>query len=116
MPTRTLTANRLGDRTEIVTWAGLLNTDDGSPYERVDFPDRSVQVSGTFGTGGTVVIQGTNNGTAWHTLTDPQGNALSFTAAGLEQVQELTRQIRPLVTGGDGTTNLVVTMLTRGGR
>lgn len=114
MAERALTVTTQTARSQVVVWTGLLNTDTGAPFERTDYSDRSVQVTGTFGTGGTLVIQGSNNGTNWSTLTDPQGNALSFTAAGLEQVQELVRFLRPNVTGGDGTTSLVVTMLARG--
>jgi len=73
---------------------------DSSPQavELVEFADRSVQVVGTFN-GGTVAIQGSNNGVDWATLTDPQGNSLSVTSARLEQIQELTRYIRPSLTG-----------------
>jgi hypothetical protein len=44
-------------------------------------------------------------------VTDPQGNALSFTTAKIECISELVRYIRPRVTGGDGTTSLTVTAL-----
>lgn len=95
------------DNSHIVSWAALTTTDDvGSALEMAGSPDRSVQVIGTFGVGGTCVIQGSNDGTNYATLTDPQGNALSFTATGLEAVTELTRYIRPRITAGDGTTSL----------
>ena len=102
-----------------VAWAGL--TFDAAPnisgvrYTNIAFADRSVQVTGTFGVGGRVLLQGSNDGTNWVTLNDPQANALSFTAAGLEAVLELTQYIRPTVNAGDGTTSLTVTM-TFGGR
>lgn len=95
------------DRVHIVSWVGLLNGDDGSPIAMAGSPDRSVQVLGTFGTGGTIVFEGSNDGgTTYFTLTDPQGNAISKTAAAGEQVVELTGLVRPRVTAGDGTTNL----------
>jgi hypothetical protein len=89
------------------------NGETGDPLPFTKYADRSVQVSGTFGAGGTVVVQGSNNGTNYHTLTDPQGNALSFTAAGLEQITEVVKFIRPSVTAGDGTTSLTVTIAAR---
>lgn len=106
-------SNRWNEDCHTAQWTGLLNTDDGVPLEQPSSNDRSVQVTGTFGSGGTVVIEGSNDGTNYQTLTDPQGNALSVTAARLKQISELTRFIRPRVTGGDGTTNLTVTMLIR---
>jgi len=75
--------------------------------------DRSVQVTGTFGAGGNLRIEGSNDGTNYSALTDPQGNALDFTATKIEGVLELTRYIRPRATAGDGTTSLTVTMILR---
>lgn len=71
------------------------------PFEWVEWADKSVQVIGTFN-GGTVVIEGSNDGTNWVTLSDPQGNALSKTAAFLEQILEATRYVRPRVSAGTG--------------
>jgi hypothetical protein len=84
----------------------------GDAYEWPWGADKSVQVAGTFG-GATIVIQGSNDGTNYHTLTDPQGNAVSFTVAGIEAITENTRYIRPSLSGGDGTTSLTVTLLCR---
>lgn len=77
------------------------------------YADRSAQVEGTFGAGGTVLIEGTNDGTNWRTLTDPLGNLLSITAAGIKQVTEAVLQMRPRVSAGDGTTSLTVTFALR---
>lgn len=92
--------------TWIVVWEGLTASDTGEPFDvtivrGAGGPDRSVQVVGTFATD-TVVIQGSNDGTNYATLTDPQGNAISFTATGLEQITEYTRLIRPSTSGGSG--------------
>lgn len=95
-------------------WTGLLNGDTGLPQTGASLPDKSVQVSGTFGAGGTVAIRGSNDQNTWFTLTDPQGNALSFTAAGMEQISENPRYMRPEVTAGDGSTSLTVTCISRG--
>jgi hypothetical protein len=79
----------------------------------LDFIERCVTVHGTFGAGGSITIQGSNDGTNWFALTDPQGNALTKTAAAIEQVLESPLYIRPLVTAGDGTTSLTVILLCR---
>jgi hypothetical protein len=92
------------------SWA-LGNADTGVAIDRTDFADRSVQVEGTFGAA-TVTIQGSNDGTNWETLRDPQGVALSFTSAGLKQILETTLYIRPVSSGGTGTA-LTVTLVGR---
>lgn len=105
----------------IVTWTGLLNGDTGKPFVCPHRADKSVQVTGTFGTGGNCRIQGTNAqvydtvpaavSATWATLADPQGNALDVTAAKVEQLLENTNAVRPNITAGDGTTSLTVTLL-----
>ncbi len=90
----------------LITWTALANGDDGAPYEGADFVDRTVQFDGTFGAGGSVTLQGSNDGASWFPLTDPQGNAITKTGAGLEVIEEGPRYVRPIVTAGDGTTSL----------
>lgn len=96
-------------------WPTMTNSgsDVGEAIEMFGSADRSVQVTGTFGTGGTIRIEGSNDGSNYYPLTDPQGNNLDFTSAKIEAVSEITRYIRPRVTAGDGTTSLTVTMLLR---
>lgn len=116
MATRTATITQITtfkDNAHVVQWTGLLNGDDGSPIEMPGSSDRSVQFSGTFGTGGTILLEGSNDGTNYVVLTDPQGNAISKTAAGIEAVTELTRYVRPRVSAGDGSTSLVATLLVK---
>ena len=95
----------------VASWS-LGIADDGSPCEMIMASDKSVQVEGTFGAA-TVLIQGSNDGTNWRTLSDPSNAALSFTTAGLEAIQEHTRYIRPISSGGTGT-NVTVTIFMRG--
>lgn len=97
----------------LVTWTGLLNGDTGAPVFLPDYPDRTVQVTGTFGVGGSVTLQGSNAGVTYAALTDPQGNAITKTAAAIETVTETPKYTQPNVTAGDGTTSLTVTMFCR---
>jgi hypothetical protein len=118
MATRNAVINRAPSGSRdcvLVTWEGLLfsSTDDGSPLEDPGFSDRSVQVVGTLGAGGSVRIEGSNDGVTYHVLTDPQGNALDIASLKIEAVTELTRYIRPRITAGDGTTDLDVILLAR---
>ena len=95
-------------------WTPLTTTNaDGSPAGVIASGDRTVQVQGTFGTGGTLVVEGTLDGSTWYTLRDPQGTSLSFTAAGLKAISENVLQVRPRVTGGDGTTSLTAIISVR---
>ena len=85
-----------------ITWEGVGNADVGAPAAMAGGSDRSVTMTGTFGSA-TVVLQGSNDGTNWFTLTDPQGSAISKTSAAMEGIVELTRFIRPSSSGGTGT-------------
>ncbi len=115
MTTRTVVTSLQNERVVQFRWTGLLNGDDGSPIDWSTFADRSVQVTGTFGAGGSVRMEGSNDGVNYAALTDPQGNALDITGAKIEQLQEVTLYLRPRVTAGDGTTNLAVTVIARKG-
>lgn len=96
----------------IVQWANMANGDVGQAFNEFPFwSDRSVQVAGTFGAGGNCRIVGSNDRTNFATLTDPPGNDLDFTSAKIENVAEATLEIKPSITGGDGTTSLTVTLL-----
>jgi hypothetical protein len=95
----------------------LAQDSDGTPAEEFNHADRCVQISGTLG-GATVSIQGSNDGAGWFTLHDPFAQSLSFTSLGAggcvgAAVAENPRYVRPLVTGGDGTTAVLVILFGR---
>ncbi len=96
----------------VATWTPLAAAGDiGQPLQRLDLADRSVQVAGTFA-GATVVLEGSNDGANWFTLSSPSGAALSFAAAGLMQVNVPAAFVRPHVTAGSGA-SLTVTLTAR---
>lgn len=123
MAVRAKTTNRIDffkDDAHIFTWTGLTQTslDSGDPVQMPGSADRSVQVLGTLGVGGSVRIEGSNaaNPTVdadWAVLTDPQGGALDVTTLKIEQIEEIPLWIRPRITAGDGTTSLTVHLLVR---
>ncbi|KKK57679.1 hypothetical protein LCGC14_3052050 [marine sediment metagenome] len=99
-------------------WETLLNGDTGGPLDPdgggSTFADKTVHVKGTFGVGGNVIIEGSNDGVTWVTLTDPQGTALNtITTETLEAILENPLYIRPRVSAGDGTTDLDVILAGR---
>jgi len=123
MATRPYSIEKLetfGDDVRVTVWTALANGDDGQRFEMPGSADRSMHFSGTPGTGGTIIVEGSNHlapstaASDWFPLTDPQGNAISKTAASTgEAILELTRWIRPRVTGGDGTTSFQARLLVK---
>ncbi len=61
----------------------------------------SISATGTFG-GGTVALQGSNDGTTWFSLADLGGTAIALTAAGGSEFRTTTLYVRPIITGGTG--------------
>lgn len=90
-----------------VTWSSLASGDQGDAYELPAWADRSVQVTAITAGDGAITFQGSNDGSTWVGLTDPQGVAISFTAAGIKQVSELTRYVRPNFSGTTGSAGSV---------
>lgn len=92
-----------------VVWT-LTGTDDGAPVSFAEWADRSVQFIGTFAAG-TVLFEGTNEGTTYATLTDASNVAISKTAPALSQVTECVEKARPRASVA--VTSVVVTAVLR---
>ena len=107
--TETVLNNGYGKR---IAWQGLASGESGEAISLAEFADRSVQVDGTFG-GCSVIIEGTNDGVTYYTLNDLQGAALSISTAKIEGIAELTHQVRPRISGGDGTTDININLFAR---
>lgn len=116
MPTVNPVISRIGDHTVKFTYTPMANADVGAPIGAnfADYADRNVSVFGTFGAGGSVAVQGSNDdGTTYHTLNDQSDNALALTAAKNEQIIQVPELTRPNVTAGDVTTALTVVITAR---
>lgn len=95
-------ATTFGDG-QTVTWTPLTETNsDGLPARYVGAGDRTFQVFGTFGAGGTVILQGSTDGTNWATLRDSNNAEISLTDAGIRTVIDAPTWVRPLVSAGTG--------------
>lgn len=84
----------------LVEWLALSGTENGQAAELTRYPDKAVQTTGTFTS---ITIQGSMDGTTWATMHDVSGADLVFTSAGVRQILENPRYIRPAgntVTGG----------------
>lgn len=87
-------------------------SDVGLPYAVPAHSDKSIHVSGTFGSG-TVTVQGSNNGgSSYIGLTDPTQTAISITSEGIKAILENTALIRPVLTGGSSAA-VVISILCR---
>lgn len=93
-----------------VTWPTLTfsGTDVGAPISLAEYSDKTFQVFGTLGAAGAVLMEGSNDGVNWSSLSNRQGTAMSFTALGMNTSQDKPLFVRPRVTAGDGTTSLTV--------
>lgn len=105
---------RFGGANALFTWANLQAGDQGKPVEFSEFADRSVQFSGVFG-GGSASLEGSNDGENWHVLTDTAGAPITKTQGAISAVTEMTRFVRPSVSGGDGSGGITCTLFVLGG-
>lgn len=79
---------------------------DGQSVEIAAYADRTVGVAFDAGSG-TITIEGSFDGSTWFTLTDAQGNALTFTADGIQLIAENPKLVRPSL-GGSSTPDITV--------
>lgn len=105
--------------TSVITWGGaaaspgntaLAHSDTGQPISLPQKSDMSFQATGTFGAGGSVAIEASNDGTNFFVVKDSYGTTVALTAAApIARVTGPWLWIRPDATGGDNTTAVVVT-------
>ncbi len=86
------------DRTEracvLAVWAAVTENDTCNGVQLPAYPDRSVQVAGSFTS---ISIEGSNiaAATTYAVLNDTWDNELTFTAAGIDTIAENPLWIRP---------------------
>lgn len=108
---------KLDGSVQSVAWLLTTSTLTGSPVSAIEFAERTVQISGTFGALATLTMQGSNDDdppSTWFPLTDKSNTAIAATSAGGnigKSITETTRWIRPILSGGDGTTTLRVALI-----
>src|SRR5690606_22699135 len=87
----------------------LTASGNGVGAEFARWPDKSVTVTGTFG-GGTVTLEGSNDGSNWVALKNHANTPISLTDEGIESVLEHTRYVRPVLTGATSP-DLTITVM-----
>ncbi len=114
---RTATVVVSEDKIVTIRWSGLLNTDYGEPVRVARYPDKTVQIHGTFGTTAVVALEGSNldaptdAATDWGDCGDQTGTVLSIGDLEPVVIAESPLWIRPIVSAGDGTTVLSCTIV-----
>ncbi|MDB6013130.1 MAG: hypothetical protein JWL65_5380 [Gammaproteobacteria bacterium] len=90
-----------------ITWPNISNGVIGAPSPRLSYRQASFQATGVFGSGGSVKVQGSNDGINWADLSPG-----ALTGAGLFAglgASERPKYFRPNVTAGDTTTAITIT-------
>ena len=113
MATVTPTPTRIREgESMLYAWVLTQADTEGASIDAHEYGDRTVQISGTFD-GATVVLQGSNDGTNWFSLTDPQGNAISKTTAAMETVMEVPLYTRANSSGGGASQSVTISLFCR---
>lgn len=100
----------------LVEWIGLGNDDEGEPLTTADFADKTVEIGGVFGAGGSIALKGSNDpgvGPVGVNLTDPLGVEIDGNTPVLATILQNPLKVWPVVSGGDGDTDLNVRILLR---
>ena len=93
-----------------VLWEALTTTNrPGSGVQMAQAPDKTVQVLGTFGASASIAIEGSNDGgTTWFPCHDITNAVIALTAASGALIVENPKMIRPVLSNGDGSTDVDV--------
>jgi hypothetical protein len=98
----------------ISTWSSVTTSGDTINYESAArLPDKTVQVDGEFGSGPAVVtmLGRTSTTASGIVLTDPQGNNLTFSAAGHSIIAENPEFVGFTVSGSSASTSVNVRII-----
>ncbi len=99
------------------TWQLLTADATGDAISIPGAADRTIQFVGANWGGATVILEGSLDGINWFSLTDGQGNAISFITnannVGGEFVAENTLHLRPRLSVGGTLADVTVLLLSR---
>lgn len=100
-----------------IEWAGLTAGDVGDWVLLGHYADKCLHVYGVVG-GAVVTLEGTNEdisaGSSYSVpLNDTLQNPIAINVTGMRQVLENPLYVRPVISGGDGTTAIAVRLVCR---
>lgn len=101
----------VANRAVYYRWDGLLNADDGGPVELQDFLLGSLQILGTIGAGFNLNFQGSNELIAVNWVNIALLSTQTALGLVIPNIAINVRNVRPIVTAGDGTTNVSVLLV-----
>lgn len=97
-----------------ITWTGVSTVDTATAIGPLNKGKGAIRAAVTFGGtfgGATVVLQGSVDNVTFATLTDLAGNAVSATAAKVQEFSSSALYFKPVVSGGAGDdVNIVLAM------
>lgn len=107
-------------RSTLYTWNLLTSDTVGESISHPGSSDRTVQFIATQAGSATAILEGSNAlpdvadaDATWFTLTDGQGNSISFTASGGEMVAENILRYRPRLSIAGSGADWIITLLSR---
>jgi hypothetical protein len=104
-------SNKLGEKSLVsVSWSGLKFGDEAEAFDLGSVASASVQLSGSFGEGGSVALEGSNNGEYFIPLKDVYGSLLVRNKPSIDSLGQHVRFVRPAVKSGDELTDVKCTL------
>ncbi len=103
--------NKNDGSTYLVTWTPVTESDTFGPVFLPEYADKSVHVTGTFGSC-TLAVHGSNDGVNYAALNDASSTVIGIQSDKIKQVLENTAYVKPIATGGSAQ-SLTVAMLFR---
>ena len=102
---------------KVFTWEGATNGGSPDTFNAVVL-DRTpysvaVQTDGNYSGSASFAIHGSLDGTNFIALEDRQGDAVALTADGLVELGSAPKYLKPVMTSGDSSADVDVTMLVR---
>jgi hypothetical protein len=97
----------------MMVWDHFKAREVGDRFDSFPYKGIGIQIEGEF-SGAVVNIEGSNDGEHWYTLLDSQNNHFTLSFSGMADIGQMSRFLRPAVTGGNETTGVSVFALCRG--
>ena len=94
----------------VLTWATADNDDTFTAASAPSVDKYTLQVTGTFDSA-TITLTGSLDGVTYSNITDAAGNAVALTAEGCRTFNFRALYVKPITSGGGGSTSLSVKLL-----